>query len=296
MLFGALEAGGTKMVMAVGDEKGNILEQKSLPTLTPEETVPELLSYFSKKEICALGIGAFGPVDVNPQSKSFGHILDTPKLAWKNYNLYGAFQEKLGIPIGFDTDVNSSCLGEITFGQAGNLNSVVYLTIGTGIGAGIYVNGKLLHGMLHPEGGHIMITRHPEDSFEGCCPYHGGCLEGMAAGPAIEKRWGKRAAELEQESAVWELEAYYIAQALTNYILILSPEKIILGGGVMHQKQLFPLIREQVKKMLNGYINTKEISSLDQYIVPASLKDNQGILGCLQLAKLEYEQQVKYVQ
>lgn len=286
MVLGALEAGGTKMVCAIGDENGNIYEQISIPTKTPEETIPELIKYFKNKEIVALGIGAFGPVDVNIESQTYGHILDTPKLAWKNYDLVGSLQNELQIPIGLDTDVNGSCLGEVTFGCGRGLDSVLYLTIGTGIGAGIFINGSLLHGMLHPEAGHTLLTKHPEDTYAGKCPYHDNCFEGLAAGPAIEERWGQKAFDLAHKDEVWELEAYYIAQALVNYILTLSPRKIILGGGVMHQKQLFPLIRDKVVKLLGGYINTKEIRNIEEYIVPCSLNDDQGIMGCIELAKM----------
>jgi fructokinase len=287
MLFGALEAGGTKMVCAIGDAEGNIISQHSIPTRSPKDTISEVIDLFKDKEIQALGIGAFGPVDVNKDSATYGHILDTPKLEWRNFNLVGNIQKELNVPIGLDTDVNSSCLGEMTFGCAKGLDSVLYLTIGTGIGAGISINGKLLHGMLHPEAGHILLSPHPSDSFEGNCPYHKTCFEGMASGPAIEKRWGMNAKELETQDEVWELEAYYIAQALVNNILTLAPRKIILGGGVMHQKQLFPLIRNKVHTLMKGYINTREFNDLDNYIVPSALNDNQGILGCIQLAKLE---------
>lgn len=285
MRLGALEAGGTKMVCAIGDETGKIFEQVSIPTETPKITVPKMIAYFQEQKIEALGIGCFGPIDPDEASETYGYITSTPKLAWANYNIVGAFQEALGCPVGFDTDVNGSVLGEVTFGQARNKKNVVYITIGTGIGAGIYVEGKLLHGMLHPEAGHIILAKREHDTYEGKCPYHGTCFEGLAAGPAIEARWGKKAAELRENEAVWDLEAYYIAQALVNYILILSPEMIILGGGVMHQEQLFPLIRSYVKELLNDYVKTKELEDLEHYIVPASLQDNQGIMGCLELAR-----------
>ena len=280
MVIGALEAGGTKMVCAIGDEKGYIYEQQSFPTLTPEETIPALIDYFKDKDIELLGIGSFGPVDVNETSSTYGYILDTPKTPWKNYDMVGVFEEALRVPVGIDTDVNGSCLGEVKNGQAKGLKSVVYITIGTGIGAGIYVNGGLVHGMLHPEAGHILINRQPGDTTANC-PYHKDCFEGVAAGPAIEKRWGKKAIELKDNMEVWELESEYIAQALMNYILVLSPEKIILGGGVMHQRQLFPMIRTKVVDKLAGYINTSEIRDIDNYIVPASLGDDQGVIGAI---------------
>lgn len=287
MLLGALEAGGTKMVLAIGDEYGNIKEQIEIPTEIPEITMKRIIEYFKGKSIEALGVGSFGPIDLNRASKTYGHITSTPKLAWVNYDLAGVLQKELDIPIGFDTDVNASALGEVTFGCMKGLTCGVYLTIGTGIGAGVYINGSLLHGMLHPEAGHVLINRHAEDTFKGICPYHSTCLEGLASGPAIEKRWGQKAVELKDNEKVWEMEAYYIAQALMGYILTLSPEKIVLGGGVMHQLQLFPLIRLHVKQLLNGYLNTTQLNNIEEYIVPASLADKQGIMGCLELAHQE---------
>lgn len=287
MIFGALEAGGTKMVLAIGNEHGEILEQTSIPTETPDITMPKIIDYFKTKEIKALGIGSFGPIDLNRQSASYGFITSTPKLAWANYNIVGTIKEALQIPIGFDTDVNGSALGESTWGSTRDVASSIYITIGTGIGVGVYQNGSLLHGMLHPEGGHILLNKHENDSFLGVCPYHPNCFEGLASGPSIEKRWGKKADQLKDNNEVWEMEAYYIAQAIVNYILVLSPHRIVLGGGVMHQEQLFPLIRNKVKELLNGYVKTPELENLDDYIVLAALNDNQGIMGCIQLAKME---------
>ena len=285
MRLGALEAGGTKMVCAIGDETGKIFEQISIPTITPEETVPKMVEYFKKANVEALGIACFGPIDPDKSSPTYGHITSTPKLPWQNYNIVKAFEDALGCPAGFDTDVNGSVLGEVTFGQAKGKKCVAYATIGTGVGVGVFIEGKLLHGMLHPEAGHVLIQRRADDGYPGRCPFHKNCLEGMAAGPAIEERWGKKAIELKDKKEVWDLEAYYIAQALTGYVLTLSPEMIILGGGVMHQEQLFPMIRNYVKELLNGYIKTEEIENMDSYIVPASLNDDQGIMGCLELAR-----------
>jgi fructokinase len=277
------------MVMAIGNEHGEILEQLSIPTETPDITMVKIIDYFKEKKIEALGIGSFGPIDLDKGSKNYGSITSTPKLAWANYNIVNELKNALQIPIGFDTDVNASALGEATWGIMKGLDSGIYITIGTGIGVGVYMNGSLLHGMLHPEAGHVLMSKHPEDTFEGVCPYHPNCFEGLASGPSIERRWNKKAYELEENAKAWEIEAYYIAQGIVNYILTLSPHKIVLGGGVMHQKQLFPLIRNEVARLLNGYIKTNQMEELDQYIVPASLQDNQGIMGCIQLAKLELE-------
>lgn len=284
MILGALEAGGTKMVCAVGDDNGNLTARITFPTQTPEETMPQMIAFFQKYHIDALGIGTFGPADLNPDSPTYGCITTTPKLSWANYNIRQAFADALQVPVGFDTDVNAAALGEASYGCMQNIQNGIYITIGTGIGVGVLAEGRLLHGMLHPEGGHILLERHPSDSYKGCCPYHSNCFEGLASGPAIKDRYGKNAVELEDIPEVWELEADYIAKALVNYILILSPERIVLGGGVMHQEQLFPLIRKKTAEYLNGYIKTKEIENLDTYIVPPSLNDNQGVLGCLKLA------------
>lgn len=289
MRLGALEAGGTKMVCAIGDENGNIKERVSIPTKTPEETIPLLVDFFKQREIDALGIGCFGPLELNPKAEKYGFITTTTKLAWRNFDFLGSMKNALQCPVGFDTDVNGSVLGEVTFGQAKGKSCALYLTIGTGIGAGIYIEGKLLHGMLHPEAGHVLITRKETDIYEGKCPYHKNCLEGLASGPAIEGRYGKKATDLAEEEDVWDLEADYIAQALTGYILTLSPEIIILGGGVMHQMQLFPLIRKKVTEYLGGYVNTEELSDMEHYIVPASLHDDQGIMGCLELGRRALE-------
>lgn len=289
MVLGALEAGGTKMVCAIGNEQGEILERISIPTETPEATLPALAGFFREHQAEALGIGCFGPIDLNRASATYGYITTTPKLAWQNCDIVGVFKRELGIPVGFDTDVNGSALGEATWGITQGLENSMYITIGTGIGAGIIVNGKLLHGMLHPEAGHILLKPREDDAYAGKCPFHKTCFEGLAAGPAIEARWGKKGIELAERREVWELEAYYIGQALVNYIVTLSPQRIILGGGVMHQEQLMLLIREEVKRQLNGYIVTKELEDMEHYIVLPSLNDNQGIMGALKLGLEEYQ-------
>lgn len=290
MIYGALEAGGTKMVCAIGDENGTILERISVPTETPEITLPKLIEFFQDKNIEALGIGCFGPIDLNRESKTYGYITSTPKMAWRNCDIVGTFQKALHIPVGFDTDVNGSVLGEVTWGCAKGLQNAIYITIGTGVGVGVFAHGRLLHGMLHPEGGHILLPKHPNDTYKGKCPYHGDrCLEGLAAGPAIEERWGKKGIELADKKEVWEMEAYYISVALANYILTLSPQKIILGGGIMHQEHLMPLIRRGVLEQLTGYLCTKELEDIENYIILPSLNDNQGIMGALKLGMNERE-------
>lgn len=285
LYFGALEAGGTKMVCAIGNENGQILERVSIPTETPEKTMPALIEFFKDKGLSAIGIGCFGPVDLDKNSETYGYITSTPKLAWKNYPIVAEFEKALGIPVGFDTDVNAAALGEAVWGCTKTVKNSIYITVGTGVGVGVILDGKPYHGMIHPEGGHIFIGRRADDPMEkGICPYHANCLEGLASGPAIEKRWGVKGAELSERKEVWELEAYYLGQAICTYIMTLSPERIVLGGGVMHQQQLLPMVRLEVQKQMCGYVQGKGMADLDNYIVPISLNDNQGAMGCIKLA------------
>lgn len=236
-MLGGIEAGGTKFVCAVGREDGTIIDRIEFPTKMPDETIEKVIQYFSQFSLQAIGIGSFGPVDNDKTSQTYGTITATPKAGWRHYPFLQTVKNEMKIPVGFSTDVNAAALGEFLFGEAKGLDSCLYITIGTGIGAGAIVEGRLLQGLSHPEMGHIYIRRHPDDVYQGKCPYHGDCFEGLASGPAIEARWGKKAADLSDIAQVWELEGYYIAQALAQYILILAPKKIILGGGVMQQKQ-----------------------------------------------------------
>lgn len=280
-MLGGIEAGGTKFVCAVGDEKGTIVDRIQIPTTTPDETIPKVIEFFKKYPIEAIGIGSFGPINVNRESPTYGLITSTPKPGWKEYPFVQGFEDEFGVPIGFNTDVNAAALGEATFGAAKGMDSCLYITVGTGIGAGALVQGQMLQGHSHPEMGHILVRRHPEDPYQGRCPYHGDCLEGLAAGPAIEGRWGQKGIELVDRNEVWELEGYYIAQALMQYILILSPKKIILGGGVMNQKQVFLSIYQHLKEFLRDYVSLTELS---EYIVSPGLGNDAGITGALLLA------------
>lgn len=302
MLIGGIEAGGTKMVCAIGevDEasfKGReiigavsvrILERVSILTETPAETLPRMIDFFAERGIEALGIGCFGPIDLNKKSDTYGYITKTPKTGWADFDMVGTFQKTLGVPIGFDTDVNAAILGEVTWGAANGCDTAIYITIGTGVGVGVYCNGGLLHGLVHPEAGHILLQRHPKDTYAGKCPFHANCLEGLASGPAVEARWGKPAVELADCRNVWEMEAYYIAQAVTNYILTYSPQKIILWGGVMHQEQLFSMVRSRVCEMLGGYVSHPLLEEgLEEYIVAPGLGENPGIMGAFELGLRE---------
>lgn len=284
MLIGAIEAGGTKFVLGVGNEKGEVLERLSIPTESPEITMPKVINYFKEKKIEVMGVGSFGPIDPNIDSLTYGYITTTPKAGWSNYDFIGELKKHFNVPMAFDTDVNGAALGELTWGGACGLHSALYITVGTGIGAGAVVEGNMIHGLLHPEMGHITIQRHKNDTFEGNCPYHKDCLEGLAAGPAIEKRWGKQGHELPIGHEGWEMEAFYLAQALVNFILIISPEKIIMGGGVMKQDHLFPLVRKEVQRLLNGYVDKREIiENIDNYIISPQLGDNAGLCGSIAL-------------
>ncbi|KIL40429.1 fructokinase [Gordoniibacillus kamchatkensis] len=285
-MIGAIEAGGTKFVCGIGNDQGEILDQTLFPTGTPEETLAQAVRFFRGKPMEAIGVGSFGPIDLDPGSSTYGYITTTPKENWRQFDFVGALRKQFQVPIGFDTDVNAAALGESVLGAAKGLGSCLYMTVGTGIGAGTVAEGKLIHGMQHPEMGHILVKRHPEDHFQGICPYHGDCLEGLASRPALEKRWGKRGYQLELTHKAWEIEAYYIAQTVVTFILILSPKKIIVGGGIMKQRHLFPLIREQVQFLLNGYVQQEEvIKAVENYIVPPALGDCSGLYGALMLGR-----------
>ena len=285
--YGALETGGTKMVLAVLDEQGNFLERAKLPTKTPQETMAEMIAFFREHPVSALGIGSFGPLDLNPSSPTFGSITATPKLSWRNFPIVPEFTKALQIPVAMDTDVNAAALAESVLGAAKGLESCLYVTVGTGIGGGLIVNGKPVHGLLHPEIGHIRVSPLPGDPLpKGSCPYHGCCLEGMAAGPAMKEKWGLSARELPESHPAWELESDYLSQLCAIAILSFSPEKIILGGGVMQQKFLFPRIRQKTLKALGGYIVHPAVEEgLANYIVEPGLGTNSGILGAWLLAK-----------
>ena len=285
MLIGGIEAGGTKMVCAVGDENGVVKDRVSFPTRQPKETFEDIIGYYKNWDIKALGIGCFGPLDLDKKAATYGYITKTPKAGWENCDIVGAFKEALGVPVGFDTDVNGAVLGEVTWGAAKGMDSAIYITIGTGVGVGVYANGGLLHGLIHPEGGHMLLAKHPKDTYKGKCPFHENCVEGLASGPAIEARWGKKGIELAGRDEVWELEAYYIAQAVTNYILAYSPQKVILWGGVMHQEQLFGMVRKEVQRLLNGYVAHETITTdkIADYIVPPALGEDPGIMGAIKL-------------
>ena len=287
MRIGALEAGGTKMVMGIFDEEGHLLENTKIPTWTPEKTLPEVTAYFREQGAEKLGIGTFGPVDLREDSPSFGSITTTPKLDWRNYPLLSELQESLGIPCFIDTNANAAALAECRLGAARGCNSAVYVTVGTGIGGGLFVNGKPVHGLMHPEVGHMLLRPNPMDPMpQGICPYHESCLEGLASGLALEKRAGTRAENLPDEDPVFTLEAEYLAQMCVNLITVLSPEKIILGGGVMRREGLLDRIRKETVRLLGGYIPVPEVTArIDSYLVLPELYPISVLLGAWLLAR-----------
>jgi len=289
--WGGIEAGGTKFVCAIGGGPDSIAELAKFPTTTPQETLARTVDFFkehgNKYNLQGLGVASFGPVDLDKDSPKYGYITSTPKPGWKDTEVVGILQREFGLPVGFDTDVNGAALGEYRWGAGQGMDTLMYLTVGTGIGGGVMVEGNLLHGLTHPETGHIKLQRDPEeDPYEGFCPYHGDCFEGLAAGPAIQGRWGKPAEELPEDHPAWDLEARYLAQALAIYVCCLSPKRIILGGGVMKQEQLFPKVRKRVQDILNGYIVSPSIQeNIEDYIVPPGLGDRAGVLGAIALAQ-----------
>ncbi|MBU7316635.1 ROK family protein [Paenibacillus oleatilyticus] len=291
--IGGIEAGGTKFVCGVGNERGEVVDSISFPTEDPETTLGKAIAYFKEKSVDAIGIGSFGPIDLRLGSPTYGYVTTTPKPGWGNVDFLGTLRRKFDVPCGWNTDVNVAAFGEATWGAAKGLKSCLYYTVGTGIGIGVFLEGRLVQGLVHPEGGHMLTRRHPGDDFAGLCPYHGDCLEGMASGPAIEARWNVKGHELPSNHPAWEMEAYYIAQSITGAVLLNSPEKVILGGGVMQQSQLFPLIREAVKANLNGYVSAGEIvERMDEYIVPPGLGQQAGLCGAFALGLAALQSQV----
>ncbi|MSP53496.1 MAG: ROK family protein [Gammaproteobacteria bacterium] len=299
-LFAGIEGGGTKFICALGNGHGEIYERISVPTTTPKETIAQIIKFLRSHkhegELKAIGIGSFGPIDNDPESKNYGQITATPKPGWLHYNIVETFKHAFQVPVGFETDVATAALGEYEWGSAQGLKNFLYMTVGTGIGAAAMINGQLVRGMCSAEMGHLLIPHDKiVDPFQGICPYHGDCLEGMASGEAIKMRWQVRSAlDLPASHTAWDLEANYLAAGLMNIILILSPQRIILGGGVMKQMHLFEKIRERVVQKLNGYVPTPEIlDDIDHYIVAPGLADRSGVAGAIALARRTYEQEKK---
>jgi fructokinase len=291
--FGGIEAGGTKFVCVVTDAGKSVLAETRFPTTTPEETMGRVVTFFRDQNahlpepVSALGIACFGPIDPQPDSRTYGYITTTPKPGWANTPVIPLLQEEFGVPVAIDTDVNAAAVGEGKWGTAVGLSDFLYLTVGTGIGGGGVAHGRPLHGLVHPEMGHLRIPHDwTLDPYPGTCTYHGDCFEGLASGPSLLGRWGKPGYTLPIDHPAWTLEAHYIALALQNFICTLSPQKIILGGGVMQQAHLFPLIRSEVLQLLNGYVQSPTImEKIETFIVPPGLGGRAGVLGAVALAQ-----------
>jgi fructokinase len=286
-LYGGIEAGGTKWVCAVGTGPGDVRGTTTFPTTEPEETIARAVEFFAPNgSLEAVGVGSFGPIEPRRSSLKFGFITTTPKPGWAQTDVAGRLEQSLAVPVAFDTDVNAAALGEHRWGAAVDLDSFCYVTVGTGIGGGVVVNGRLVHGLLHPELGHMRIPHDRDaDPFPGCCPYHGDCFEGLASGEAMRQRWGRGAQDLDAD-APWQLEAEYVALGLVNVICALSPERIILGGGVMKKPGLLSRVQERVRELLAGYFDAPELTdAIGDFVVRPGLGDRAGVLGAIALAQ-----------
>ncbi len=282
-LFGAVEAGGTKFVLAIGSGHDDIVAQTQIPTTTPDETLQRAIEWFQGQGgIAALGIASFGPANLDPASPKWGYIADTPKPGWSQTNVAACLGDALNCPVGFDTDVNGAAIGELLHGAAEGCDVAIYVTVGTGIGGGAVVGGQTIKGMRHPEMGHVMLRRHPEDQkFDGACPIHGDCLEGLASGPAIKARWGSSLSELALDHIAHEIIADYLAQFCQILIALYSPQRIILGGGVLQASGLLDNIRSRASARAGSYFGV----DAGAIIMPPGLGTRSGIAGAFELAK-----------
>lgn len=290
-LFGALEAGGTKFMCAVGSGSEGVRASERIPTIGPAETFEAVLSFFDNAvekhgSLSAIGVASFGPIDGDPKSPGFGHVTESVKPGWVNVDMVGPLADRYGVPVSFDTDVNGAALGEGAWGAGQGLTDFVYVTVGTGIGGGAMVGGKALQGLIHTEMGHMRVQRHPEDGFKGVCAAHGDCIEGLASGPAIATRWREKAENLPSDHPAWRLQAHYLGQMCVNLTTILSPERIILGGGVMHHEGLIDRVREAFASGFNDYLPTLEkAGGIERYIVPPALGDQSALYGAFTAAQ-----------
>lgn len=292
VLFGGVETGGTKVSCIVGDNPLDIRAEAHFRTSSPDETLQSVVQFFrdqsQKYTIGSIGVGSFGPIDLDVNSPTYGSITSTPKQGWAFYNMVAKLRSALNIPVVFDTDVNAAAFSEYHWGAGQQLDPFLYFTIGTGIGAGLIINGRPLHGLLHPEAGHIRIPHNLiQDPFSGVCPFHADCLEGLASGISIQERWGISPEIIPDDHPAWELEALYLAYGVVNQICSTSPRRIVLGGGVMQKSFLFPMIREKVKDLLQDYIQSPMVHErIEEYIVPPALGKKAGVLGAIALAKM----------
>lgn len=288
-IYAGIDAGGTAFKCIVGTGPGHILAEKTVPVTLPKQTLAECLTFFESVAADhgkpqSIGLASFGPVDLDRGSPNYGYITSTPKPHWHDTDIVGYFAEALGLPVAFDTDVNGALLAEQWWGAARGLHSAVYVTIGTGIGAGVMIDGRLVHGAMHAEAGHMLIPKHVDDGFHGVCPYHGACLEGLASGPAIAERWLKNPQKLAEDHPAWQLEAHYLAAMCVNLALVYSPQKIILGGGVMQQPVLLKHVRQSYLAQMNSYLGD-QTGGIEEFIQTAVLGSKAGALGALAMAQ-----------
>jgi len=289
-VYGGIETGGTKIVCAIGTAPDNLIKTQFAVT-GPDESIGKAVDFFKDytrlQQLNAIGIASFGPLDLDKNSPTYGYITTTPKDLWSNTNIVGKISSQLNVPVVIDTDVNGASLGEQVWGAARGLDTFIYLTVGTGFGGGGMINGGLMHGLLHPEMGHVRIPHDwQKDPYRGCCPFHGDCLEGLACVKAMEHRWGQSPEKLPVGHPAWELEANYLALAINNFICTISPQRIIIGGGLMKNPGLMPAVRRKVVENLSGYIRSVAITKdIDRYIVFPALGDLAGVIGAIELAK-----------
>jgi fructokinase len=290
MAYGGIEAGGTKWVCGIGEGDAEVLETAAFPTTTPDETIARAARFFGRSpRLDGVGIASFGPIDLRRGSPTWGYITTTPKPGWAHVDLVGKLGAALEVPVAFDTDVSAAALAESRWGAGKGLENLCYLTVGTGIGAGMIVNGLPLRGLLHPEAGHMRIPHdRARDPFTGVCPYHHDCLEGLASGEAIRQRWGRPGEELADAAPVWDLESDYLALGLMNVICALSPQRIVVGGGVAKQTTLLPLVHHRLQVLLADYFASPELTGPDgmaRYVVAPRLGDRAGVLGAIALGR-----------
>lgn len=286
-VFGGVETGGTWTVCALGTGPEEIVARDRFPTTDPPETLNRIVDFFTGHERPAvIGIGSFGPVDVDRESPHWGKVTTTPKRGWRHTAVASVIEQRLKVSVAFDTDVAAAALGEQRWGAGRGAASLCYLTVGTGIGVGLMLGGRLWHGLIHPEPGHMRIPRDPDDPFPGVCPFHGDCFEGLASGPALEARWGMPAEQLPPDHPGWDLEARYLASGILNIVYTISPHRVIAGGGVFEHRPLLAMVREHFRRLLGGYLETPPLLDLERYLVAPALGDDAGVLGAIAMAEL----------
>ena len=295
-VYGAIEGGGTKFVCAVATGPHDVIARVRLDTRTPDVTIPDAIAFIREAshghELAALGVACFGPIELDERAADYGSVTTTVKPGWAHTPVVGPLREAFGVPVGFDTDVNGAALGEVRWGAAQGCDPAVYVTVGTGIGGGVIVNGAPLHGLMHPEIGHLPIPRIAwpdgrQDDYTGACSYHGGgCFEGLASGPAVGARAGRPAEEIPDDDPIWELEAGYLALGLATVVLALSPRRIVIGGGVMNRGNVLHRTRERLRDVLAGYVGRPEVTlSNDAYVVAPRFGQDAGLVGAIALAE-----------